>query len=615
LKIQSSEAAPKNIYIWCIQPNLLMRPILLLLFLLITFFVELEAQASTSLKTEILIAGGGASGTAAALQAARMGRKVILVEETPWLGGMLTASGVSAIDGNHKMPSGIWGEFRSKLEQHYGGPKALATGWVSETQYEPAVGNQILNQMLDPYPQLKRIHGYFPVQVLKTGNLVHGVVFENDKGEKLEIQAKITIDATELGDVMALAGCEHYIGQDPRSLTGEELAPMERQPNNIQDLTYVAILKDYGAGKAPPITLPAGYDLSDFECTCKEVCPDPNNARHACAALITYGKLPNNKYMINWPLKGNDTYLNLIGMSHQERQMALEKAKTTTLAYVWFLQNKAGFKHLGLYNEFGTKDSLPFIPYHREARRVKGLQFFTMNDLLDPYAPNGKGFYKIGVAVGNYPIDHHHEENPSVNNEKNYYQIPPFTVPYACMIPEQVEGLIVAEKSISVSHMVNGCTRLQPVVLGIGQAAGAAAVLAIKKNSTARQVSVPALQEVLLAAGAYVFALTDVLPQDPDFRAIQRACVRGWMRAVPKAVDWANEQFFYPDKAVDQADLQVLLDALQPGRKVLENGILNSTTVYKYLQEAGFKVKKLAEVKDSVSRKELARWIDRPMDK
>jgi hypothetical protein len=87
------------------------------------------------------------------------------------------------------------------------------------------------------------------------------------------------------------------------------------------------------------------------------------------------------------------------------------------------------------------------------------------------------------------------------------------------------------------------------------------------------------------------------------------------MHAEPKAVDWANEQFFYPDKAVDQAELQVLLDALQPGRKVLENGILNSTTVVKYLQEAGFKVKKLAEVKDSVSRKELARWIDRALDK
>ena len=591
------------------------RSLLVFFLLLHANGLGLFAQSTKALKTEILIAGGGASGTAAALQVARMGRKVILVEHTPWLGGMLTAAGVSAIDGNHKMPSGIWGEFRTQLEQHYGGPEALATGWVSNTQYEPAVGNQILNRMLDPYPQLKRIHGYFPVKVLKSGNVVQGVVFENALGEKLEVQAKITIDATELGDVLALAGCEHYIGQDPRSLTGEELAPMERQAANIQDLTYVAILKDYGTEKAPLVGKPVGYDLTDFECTCKEVCPDPAQARHACAALITYGKLPNNKYMINWPLKGNDTYLNVIEMTQQERQKALQKAKTTTLAYVWFLQNRAGFTQLGLYNEFGSTDSLPFIPYHREARRVKGLQFFTMNDLLDPYAPGGKAFYKIGVAVGNYPIDHHHEENPAVSNENNYYQIPPFTVPYACLIPERVDGLIVAEKSISVSHMVNGCTRLQPVVLGIGQAAGAAAALAVKKGIQARQVAVAGLQEVLLAADAYVFPLTDVLPQDPAFPAIQRACVRGWMRAEPKAVDWANEMFFYPDKAVDQADLQTLLDALQPGYKVSESGVLNSTTIAKYLQDAQFKGKKFTEGKDSISRKELARWINRNLKK
>lgn len=575
---------------------------------------ELSGQSSQILNTEILIAGGGASGTAAALQAARMGRKVILVEETPWLGGMLTASGVSAIDGNHKMPSGIWGEFRSKLEQHYGGPKALATGWVSETQYEPAVGNQIFNQLLDPYPQLSRIHGYFPVQVLKSGNTVTGVAFENAVGKKLEIRAKITIDATELGDILAMAGCEHYIGQDPRSLTGEELAPLERQADNIQDLTYVAILKDYGRGKAPLLPRP-DYDLSDFECTCKEVCPDPANARHACAALITYGKLPNNKYMINWPLKGNDTYLNLIGLNHAERQKALQKAKTKTLAYVWFLQNKAGFSHLGLYNEFGTLDSLPFIPYHREARRVKGLQFFTMNDLLDPYAPGGKAFYKIGIAVGNYPIDHHHEENPAVSNEKNYYQIPPFTVPYACLIPEQVDGLIVAEKSISVSHMVNGCTRLQPVVLGIGQAAGAAAAMVVKRGIQARELKVPALQETLLAAGAYVFPLTDIRPQDPDFRAIQRACVRGWIRAEPKAVDWANEMFFYPDRLVEQSDLQLLLDQLRPGRKVIEQGVLSGAVVVKYLQELGFKVKKNEMGQEGVTRRQLAGRLDRELGK
>ena len=79
-------------------------------------------------QVDVLIIGGGAGGTSAGIQAARMGVKVQILEATPWLGGMLTSAGVSAIDGNHEMPSGIWGEFRQKLRGHYGGAEALATG-------------------------------------------------------------------------------------------------------------------------------------------------------------------------------------------------------------------------------------------------------------------------------------------------------------------------------------------------------------------------------------------------------------------------------------------------------------------------------------------------------
>nr|HAD51540.1 FAD-dependent oxidoreductase [Algoriphagus sp.] len=66
-------------------------------------------------KYDVLIVGGGASGTAAGIAAARMGSKTLIVEPTTWLGGMLTSAGVSAIDGNHRLPSGIWGEFRDSL--------------------------------------------------------------------------------------------------------------------------------------------------------------------------------------------------------------------------------------------------------------------------------------------------------------------------------------------------------------------------------------------------------------------------------------------------------------------------------------------------------------------
>ena len=76
-----------------------------------------------NLETEVLIAGGGTSGICAAIQAARLRTKVMLVEETPWLGGMLTSAGVSAVDGNHQLPSDLWGEFRQQLYDYYGGQR------------------------------------------------------------------------------------------------------------------------------------------------------------------------------------------------------------------------------------------------------------------------------------------------------------------------------------------------------------------------------------------------------------------------------------------------------------------------------------------------------------
>ena len=91
-----------------------------------TLWLSLTGNAQH--QVDILIIGGGAGGTSAGIQAARMGSKVQIIEATPWLGGMLTSAGVSAIDGNHEMPSGIWGEFREKLRDHYGGAKGFGYG-------------------------------------------------------------------------------------------------------------------------------------------------------------------------------------------------------------------------------------------------------------------------------------------------------------------------------------------------------------------------------------------------------------------------------------------------------------------------------------------------------
>ena len=96
---------------------------------------------------DVLVIGGGASGTAAGIQSARMGVPTMIVEETPWIGGMLTAAGVSCVDGNYKLQSGIFGEFADSLASRYGGWESLKTGWVSHINFEPHVGQEVLTNI------------------------------------------------------------------------------------------------------------------------------------------------------------------------------------------------------------------------------------------------------------------------------------------------------------------------------------------------------------------------------------------------------------------------------------------------------------------------------------
>ena len=107
------------------------------------FIMTCVALLTNAHDGSVLVVGGGTSGVAAALQCARIGVPVTLIESTTWLGGMLTAAGVSAVDGNYRLPAGLWGEFRDALVSHYGSLDALKTGWVSQVMFEPHVGDSI----------------------------------------------------------------------------------------------------------------------------------------------------------------------------------------------------------------------------------------------------------------------------------------------------------------------------------------------------------------------------------------------------------------------------------------------------------------------------------------
>ena len=530
---------------------LTLRRLLLAAGLLLSF-APADAQPR---RVDLLIVGGGASATTAAIQAARMGTNVLVVNPEPWLGGMLTSAGVSAIDGNHRLPSGLWGEFRRGLYDHYGGPEAVFTGWVSNTQFEPSVGAALWRRLADD----ARVPVWYQAtwtDVRRDGDgwrvsVQHG-------GRKRVVRARLLLDATELGDVLAAVGAGFDVGMDSRHVTGEAIAP-ETANNIVQDLTYVAVLKDYGPGADRTLPRPPGYDPAAFSCAC-----NPADST-SCRQMLDYGRLPNDKYMINWPRCGNDYYVNLIPLTPPQRDSALAAARLETLRFVYYLQTELGFRHLGLAEgEFPTADHLPMMAYHREARRLHGRVRLTLNHLAAPFSQPDP-LYRTGVAVGDYPIDHHHDKNAAAPDiDFLAARVPAYNVPLGALIPRETPGLIVAEKSISVTNIVNGATRLQPVVMELGQAAGALAALALRAGVDPSEVPVRAVQQVLLDAGGYLMPYLDVPPDDPHFAAVQRVGATGILRGTGVPYQWANQTWFYPSHPVSAHTLAEGLRSFYP---------------------------------------------------
>jgi len=470
---------------------------------------------------------------------------------------MMTAAGVSATDGNHMLPSGLWAEFRDQLYKVYGGPNRVATGWVSNTLFEPHVGDSIFKSMAARESKLQVLHGYVLMGILKKGNRVEGAWFKHSKsGKKLTVRARQVVDATELGDAIALAGIPFDVGMEASSLTGEDVN-VPTSNDIIQDLTYAVILKDYGSKADCTIVRPKNYDPQEFDGSCTDYYTDKTRIQPNVDAkkMMTYGQLPNRKYMINWPGHGNDIYLNLIDRSPSQRLIDLDSAKQQTYRFIYFLQTQLGFRHLGLADdEFPTADRLPLIPYHRESRRMHGLTRFKVQHIAQPFREE-ESLYRTGIAVGDYPIDHHHRKNPNAPQHLGFYPVPSFNVPLGSLIPKTVTGIIAAEKSISVSNVVNGTTRLQPCVLLTGQAAGLLAAKAALANQPAATIPVREVQQALLDAKAYLMPYADITPAHPHFVSIQHIGATGILRGRLQPSGWANRTWFDADSTMTWGQL------------------------------------------------------------
>ena len=524
--------------------------------IIILFFSLVSCDDSS--EYDVIIVGGGAGGTSAAIQSARNGAKTLLIEETNWLGGMLTSAGVSAIDGNYKLPSGFWGEFKDSLVSHYGSLETLKTGWVSNVLFEPKVGNEILKSITQNEKNLKILYSTSTQSVSKHDGNNFNYQIKTTEGTFF---SKILIDGTELGDLLPMIDDDYDVGMDSNEMYDENIAP-EIKNDIIQDLTYVMILKNYN--KKVKIDKPEGYDASEFYCsTSHKDCPESDKALWSPQQMMNYGKLPNDKIMINWPIYGNDYYSNLIEMSKEEREVVFEKAKNKSLRYLYYIQDELGFDNYSISDdEYETDDNFPLIPYYREARRMKGQVTFSLNYIKNPYDQKHK-LYRTGVLVGDYPVDHHHDAHPEKEKlpKLAFYPIPSYSLPFGSLISKKNSNFLVAEKSISVSNLVNGTTRLQPVVLQIGQIAGLIASESIKQNKKPSELNIRHIQSLILENGGYIQPYLDIEKTHPHFKAFQRIGSTGILRGKGINVGWSNQSWFYPENEVD---LELFLNDLSP---------------------------------------------------
>jgi hypothetical protein len=255
--------------------------------------------------------------------------------------------------------------------------------------------------------------------------------------------------------------------------------------------------------------------------------------------------------MINWPQQGNDygERVERLIQSPQARSEFWQEAMWHSQGFAHFIQTHLGRRYGLAVNTFlrfaGSLGGGAYAlhPYYRESRRLQGLVTVREQDILP--MPNGcvaalpldDAGQVTAIAIGNYANDHHYPTHhqgqplPPLNLKPKSLRWggrwtgTPFTIPYGSLVPATVDGLLVCEKNISVSHMANGATRLQPLVMNIGQAAGMAAALCVEQAVQPRDLEVRSLQEALLQdaiAPAAVIPLFNLHPTHPAWSERQR---------------------------------------------------------------------------------------------
>jgi hypothetical protein len=496
-----------------------------------------------TIKTDVLVIGGSASGTAAALQCARSKVKTILVEPGTWLGGEMTSGGMCVLEGNRNLPSGIWGEFRKQVREFYKKTPGYDTTTNAVLRFEPYTGAAILKKMTDTVKNLTLKLNTPWTTVKKNGTGWEVTIIE--KGKTNTIKAQVLIDATGTGDVAAMAGVLFSTGFDSRKDTGEQLAPENAIPV-IQDITWCAILKDYGKAADKTIARPTDYDATLYE----------GLKGKDLLKMLQSGKLPNDKYMVKWSESANSFKASIDLLDPKNRKQYYKETRLKVLGLIYYMQTVGGLKNLSVTTEFGTPDGLPPIPYVREYRRAKGQIRMVLDDIFTPYSRNSK-LYRTSIAVGDASPGQHYVDKRGPQTP--YPPFPGYSIPLGAVVVKDADNLLVTEKALSATHLVNASTFYPSVQMVLGQGAGTVAAYCAFFKTTTKNLNVRTIQGELLDFKGYLLPFVDIPLADPNFRAIQQVCATGLLQGVQQVNGRNAAVLFKPDTTVSTAEVEPVI--------------------------------------------------------
>ena len=550
----------------------------------------LSATKQPRTSYSIIIAGAGTGGISAAIQAAEMGASVLVVEPSSWIGGQATAAGVSTMDDMSRQKSGIYAEFIRRIQGYYDSRgKSMGTCyWDSRSvAFEPHIGQEALINMVNE-ARRKGVLDFLMrseiVSVKREKNTVTGVTVHTGDGSRRTYACNVLIDATEYGDVLPLAKTQYRAGNSVSKFINNDAmiqditwtAVLRKYPGGVpQNLK-------------PRTPLP-GYDLAkrNYE---SYVSADGYNFKNTYPVLTPVNFMTHNAYRglpdssnpysytadkdsrpyitktsVNW---GND-YPGAYGwngkrglpVSYLEdkrvRLQAEHDALVKTLNFIYYIQNELGEEWSVADDEYKNRilpeaarglppewqeivRRMPPIPYVRESRRIIGRHTLTSRELLHNSLSWRDGHtnreFKDAIAIGGYILDLHGANTDSdmewdleerANSAITNRPRGPFQVPMDILIPADTDGLIAAEKNLSMSRFAAGALRLQPITMMTGQAAGALAAVSVREGKRPRDVHPLSVQSELLKSGVSLSLckFADVPPEHSLNGSVQLATI------------------------------------------------------------------------------------------